>query len=184
MLSLFRAEEGEEELDIRRRIGLDVLPDRADPGSGVSGSQMPLDAGRTSLWNAPRPSIETGNNSGTLSLLARDTVPMQVDAPASPVIIQPSQLPAPPSVGLRHPQTPAPPVNYPAETGDMAQSPPPPPDPLTSGSGVVGPKSATVSVPPVTHATTVWTPMDQDDDSDNVDEPMPTIDLGSDSESE
>lgn len=185
MLSLFRAEEGEEELDTRRRIGLDALPDPAVPGSAVSETQMPLDAGRTSLWNASRPSIETGNNSGTPSLQARDTVPMQVDAPTAPVTIQPSQLPAPPSVGLRHPQSPAPLANHPAETGHMAQSPlHPPPDPLPSGSGVVGPKPATASILPITHATTVRTPIGQDDDSDDADEPMPPIDLGSDSESE
>ncbi|KAM5534268.1 hypothetical protein V8D89_010878 [Ganoderma adspersum] len=188
MLSLFRTEEGEEELDTRRRIGLDALPDRAVPGSDVSESQMPLDGGRTSPWKSSRPSIERGNNSGTPSFQARDTVPMQVDAPTAPVTIQPSQLPAPPSVGLRHPQSPAPLVNHPAETGDMAQSPlPPPPDPLPSGSGVVGPKPATASIPPATHAThatTVRTPICQDDDSDDADEPMPAIDLGSDSESE
>ncbi len=43
MLSLFRAEEGEEELDTRRHIGVDALPDRTDTGSDVSGSQMSLD---------------------------------------------------------------------------------------------------------------------------------------------
>lgn len=185
MLSLFRAEEGEEELDTRRHIGVDALPDRADTGSDISGSQMSLDVGRTSLWNASRLSLETGSNSGTSSFQALYTVPMQVDAPAAPVTIQPSQLPAPPSVGLRHPQSPAPLANYPAETGRLAQSPlPPPPDPLLSGSGGVGPKPTSASVPPVTHVTTVHAPKAQDDDSDNADELMPTIDLDSDSESE
>lgn len=182
MLSLFRAEEGEEELDTRRRTGLHALPEPAVSGSVASESQMPLDGG---LWNASRPSIETGNNSGTPSFHARDTVPMQVDAPTAPVTIQPSQLPAPLSVGLRHPQSPTPLANHPAETEHMAQSPlPPPPDPLPSGSGVVGPKAATASILPAPHATTVRAPIGQDDDSDDADEPMPPIDLGSDSESE
>ena len=186
-LSLFRAEEGEEELNTRRRVALDTLPDRPDPGSNASESPTPLGAGRTSLWNTSRQLLEAAKNAGASSsqvLGDAVPVPMQIDAPAAPVMVQqPSQLPAPPSVGLRHPQSPPLLAVYPAVTGHLAQLPlPPPPDPLPSRSAALGPKPTTASIPTVTQAAPVPAPVGQGDDSD--DEPMPTIDLGSDSESE
>lgn len=185
-LSLFRAEEGEEELDNRKRVALDTLLDLPDPGSGASESPMPLGARRKNLWNTSQQLLEAAKNSGAFSsqdIRYAVPVPMQVDAPAAPVVVQqPSQLPAPPSIGLRYPQSPPPLAAYPADTGHLAQSlPPPPPDPLPSRSATLGPKPTTASIPPVTQAPA---PIVQDDDSDNADEPMPTIDLGSDSESE
>ena len=58
---------------------------------------------------------------------------------------------------------------------------PPPQDPLRPSIVALGPPSTTLAPPGVSHVTPAAAPVDEEDDED---EPMPAIDLGSDSESE
>ena len=181
MLSLFRAEEGEEEADTRRHIGLDVLDERVIRASDATGSFTPQQAGRTNIPSTSPPEPQAAKSTGAPIIQEPyGTVAMQVDVPPSASTEdEPSRFPPQP-VGLKPPQPPTPFAYDQSTSRRTEQSPlPPPPDPLPSTSAAFGPTSMTASIPPATQ-TTFHAPTEDDDD----DEPMPTIDLGSDSESE
>ncbi|EJF56606.1 hypothetical protein DICSQDRAFT_71225 [Dichomitus squalens LYAD-421 SS1] len=176
LLSLFRAEEGEEEADTRRRVGLHVLDERSDRLPDATGSQTPHEA----EWTRLQPSVpQAARSPGAPSAQEPyGTVAMQVDvSPLAPTAGQASRDP-PSSAGLERSQPPTSFAHKQSATHRTAQSPLPPPDPLPSNSTALSLESKPASDLPVTQATA---PLMEDDDDD---EPMPTIDLASDSESE
>ncbi|KAI0720268.1 rRNA processing/ribosome biogenesis-domain-containing protein [Cerioporus squamosus] len=177
LLSLFRAEEGEEEMDTRTRVGLTVLdepvmePDVAE--------RLTPHAEHSNTSNTPRPHPEVGRNSGSYTVQEPMVVPMHVDvspAPTPPTL--PPQLAQSSQQSIELQAAPIPTLS-----DRVAQNPlPPPPDPLPSNSAALGPPSTTSTIPPVTtHIPQAAAPTGEEDDDD---EPMPTIDLGSDSDSD
>ncbi|KAI0775967.1 rRNA processing/ribosome biogenesis-domain-containing protein [Trametes elegans] len=159
MLSLFRAEESQEEADARTSIGIAVMEERAP---GRSDSDVPE----------------------SLTPQDQNSTPMQVDVVqpkrstiAKTTIAEPAMQPVFPEVAEHHPAVGT--IHQPLQV--LQSSPPPPPDPLPSRTVALGSQPATTAIPPVTSAAPASS-LAQDDDDD--DEPMPTIDLGSDSDSD
>ncbi|KAI0774418.1 hypothetical protein C8Q74DRAFT_833951 [Fomes fomentarius] len=173
-LSLFRAEEGEDEIDVRRRTGL-AVPDEPDvaPGAVTEGPTLPV-VGQVSTSSSP---TDAAKRTGEL------LVDMQVDSPTptfgSTPPLQPSQaLWSPPQTQLSGVS------EQPAHdaTGTLSattkSSPPPPPDLLPSYTVTMGQQPSRTAIPAVTPGPT---PRGEEDDDD---EPMPPIDLSSDSDSD
>ncbi|RPD67014.1 hypothetical protein L226DRAFT_477086 [Lentinus tigrinus ALCF2SS1-7] len=178
MLSLFRAEEGEEEIDVRNRVGLRVLSEPAMEPDVAEKLTPQVQQSNTS--NTPRNLPGAKRNTGSSTAQEPALVPMQVDVPPAPT---PSTVPRIPQLAqssqhsIELQAAPIPTVNDPVAQNLL----PPPPDPLSSDSAGLGPSSTATVIPPATtHMTPIATSTGEDDD----DEPMPTIDLGSDSDSE
>lgn len=172
-LSLFRAEEGDDEIDARRRTGL-AVPDEPDvaPAAVTEGPTLPL-VGQVST---SRSSTDAAKRTGELLL------DMQVDSPTPAFGSTP---PLQPSHALwSPPQTQSSGVSgQPAHdaTGTLSttrNSSPPPPDLLPSHTVTTGQQPSRIAIPAVTPGPT---PKGEEDDDD---EPMPPIDLSSDSDSE
>ncbi|KAI9056538.1 hypothetical protein FKP32DRAFT_1599270 [Trametes sanguinea] len=178
MLSLFRAEESREETEARMALGVDVNEERSPMRSLDTEKMNPLvDERRASI----PPAVQSVNNAGAPPAQASSNIAMQVDptplhgSTIAAAALEPlAQTVAPKPSGLQ-----AEPAA--AQVYQVPQtSLPPPPDPLPSSSAAVGTRSATTLATPVSSAAPgVLSAADEDDD-----EPMPTIDLGSDSESE
>ncbi|KAI0832574.1 rRNA processing/ribosome biogenesis-domain-containing protein [Trametes gibbosa] len=179
MLSLFRAEESQEEADARVNIGLGIVDKRVPGQAELSEDPKSPVSGRTTLppgAPAPRP-IEMVQNAE--ASLAQEQTAMQVDvAPPGRSNAVGAKV-AEPSV--RNGSTTSRTVDDVAQPCQLPPtSLPPPPDPLPTRNAALGTRSTTTTVPPVTGATAAPLPAGDDDE----DEPMPTIDLGSDSDSE
>ncbi|KAL1944305.1 hypothetical protein VTO73DRAFT_3490 [Trametes versicolor] len=183
MLSLFRAEESQEEADARANIGVGAAGERVpgqptDVAEEVYTPTATVDD-RTSL--PPTPSYRRVVETAEPPLALGGPTAMQVDAApriASVKVAEPSIPPPTPAAGTQT-QTALPPPPF---SSQKQQPPPtslpPPPDPLPASGAALGARStAAASAAPVTHASM---PAGEDDE----DEPMPTIDLGSDSDSE
>ncbi|KAI0352983.1 hypothetical protein OH77DRAFT_1427754 [Trametes cingulata] len=185
MLSLFRAEESQEETDARTNIGVGVIEERT-PGrtTDVPEEFTPLVEDHVTLTRGPlmRP-LEAVETTGAPPTAQEPSgTAMQIDV-TPPVTCSALSAPTrePPTLSV----SPEAIVHHGAEgTANQSRSPPtslpPPPDPLPSNGAALGIRSTTTTAPPVTNALPASLPADDDDD----DEPMPTIDLGSDSESE
>lgn len=179
MLSLFRTEESQEETDARAKIGVGAADERV-PGqtTDVAGvSTSPVDD-RTSLPHTPssRRVVETAE----LALALGGPTAMQVDAApriASVKVAEPSIPPPTPAAGT-HTAVSAPPFS---SQQPPPTSLPPPPDTLAASGAALGTRSTTAATAAtVTSGAPASVPAAEDDE----DEPMPTIDLGSDSDSE
>ncbi|KAI0638331.1 rRNA processing/ribosome biogenesis-domain-containing protein [Trametes polyzona] len=183
MLSLFRAEESQEESEARANIGVGVVEERVPGRTGEAEELTSLVDNRTTLPPRAPSSRSIGDVQNAETPRGGERTPMQVDV-APPAI--------PSTVGTRVAEpviqrTPPAPVavQQPAVVAAQAlhsppSSLPPPPDPLPSSSAALGTRSTTASTaPPVTSAAVASVPADEDED-----EPMPTIDLASDSDSE
>ncbi|KAI0677400.1 rRNA processing/ribosome biogenesis-domain-containing protein [Trametes maxima] len=174
MLSLFRAEESHEESSTRTNVGLGVVEEGPDVSDAAVLSALSVDAlSRDSLPRAG----EATKNADILKAQAQNGSAMQVDVapPAGPstVIARVADASIPPASAV-----PAVPPAA-ASTSKNFQVPPsslpPPPDPLPSNTAASDARSAMNTAALVTSTSA-------GDDED--DEPMPTIDMGSDSESE
>ena len=186
MLSLFRAEEGEEEKENRKRIGLGV-PDEQESGQpAVDDSQTQPSAGRINVPHAQGSLTgQAAKSTGEPLTQELNTMAMQVDVPAAALTTaspRMSSSSAPSS--LSHPAGPLGQPTHHATTSipTTANTLPPPPDLLPSNPVAVFPQSTTTPIPPVINVTPASAPRGEEIDDD--DEPMPTIDLRSDSESE
>ncbi|KAH9943306.1 uncharacterized protein BXZ73DRAFT_87658 [Epithele typhae] len=164
-LSLFRSEEGREELDARNRMGLDLVGElRLNEATAVATEAASLQPQPTRIGVAmeeavaPEMELQTFKHS---TLVSTTQTPMQVEDPPSitpAAISSRAPAPGPPTV----PKFAAPPAEA-QVTSWHAEPLLEPTFRTTSSSGPVN------------------TPMDEEDDED---EPMPTIDMNSDSESE
>ncbi|KAI0750951.1 rRNA processing/ribosome biogenesis-domain-containing protein [Daedaleopsis nitida] len=179
MLSLFRAEEGDEESDARSRVGLRVLDDRP---VGQTADIEGIEAVHKS--SAPFIPTKVAESPGEPFSQERSITAMQVDVPAAgstaPNLARPPESPI-----KTHASTSS--ARPPQYLSTSLRAPeytlPPPPDPLPSNSVALGAHhAATTTIPPMTHATPG--PAATGDDNGDDDEPMPTIDLGSDSDPE
>ncbi|KAI0722827.1 rRNA processing/ribosome biogenesis-domain-containing protein [Earliella scabrosa] len=186
MLSLFRAEEGEEEKENRKRIGLGV-PDEQESGQpAVDDSQTQPSAGRINVPHAQGSLTgQAAKSTGEPLTQELNTMAMQVDVPAAALTTaspRMSSSSAPSS--LSHPAGPLGQPTHHATTSipTTANTLPPPPDLLPSNQVAVFPQSTTTPIPPAINVTPASAPGGEEIDDD--DEPMPTIDLRSDSESE
>ncbi|KAI0335615.1 hypothetical protein GY45DRAFT_1316983 [Cubamyces sp. BRFM 1775] len=181
MLSLFRAEESQDETDARAAAGVVVIQERHPERSNVTEVIPPL-VDQTAQVGAPLArASEMANAAGqTPQTRVTSSAAMQVDdAPQinSTVASTASVL----SDESAHRK-----LTTPHGSGGTAHgvhipptSLPPPPDPLPTSSAAL-PRPVTTSTIPVTSVVPGATLAGDDDD----DEPMPTIDLGSDSDSE
>lgn len=184
MLSLFRAEESQEEADARANIGVGAAGARVpgqptDVAEEVYTPTATVDD-RTSL--PPTPSYRRVVETAEPPLALGGPTAMQVDAApriASVKVAEPSIPPPTPAAGT---QTALPPPPFSSQKQQPPPtSVPPPPDPLPASGAALGARSTTgASAAPVTSAVHVSVPAGEEDE----DEPMPTIDLGSDSDSE
>ncbi|CDO76547.1 hypothetical protein BN946_scf184982.g6 [Trametes cinnabarina] len=176
MLSLFRAEESREETDARMTLGVDVNEERSLMQPAASEKIMPPEDDQRA---AGAPAVQAGNNGGAPPTQASGNISMQVDeAPQHGSTIAVSE-------STFKPAAPIPPVLHAGLSAAQTSQPPqtslpPPPDPLPTRNAAFGAGSATTLSTPVTSAAPGVLPIADDDDE----EPMPTIDLGSDSESE
>ncbi|KAI0650589.1 rRNA processing/ribosome biogenesis-domain-containing protein [Trametes meyenii] len=179
MLSLFRAEESQEESDTRTNVGLGVVPDESDIAELLAPTVNVL----------PRETLaevaEATRNASRPQVQAQKYAAMQVDVapPAAPSAVVAKV--AEPSI----PSALAVPAMPPAAASTLENfhvppsSLPPPPDPLPSSTAASGPRSTTIPAPPTTPTAPPPMPTEEEADDDD-DEPMPTIDMGSDSDSE
>ncbi|TFK94656.1 hypothetical protein K466DRAFT_475938 [Polyporus arcularius HHB13444] len=176
-LSLFRAEEGEEEVDTRNRVGLKVLDEPVMEPDVAERLTPHVELSNTS--NTPRHPPEAGRNTGSYTAQEPMVVHMHVDvAPTPTPPTQTPQLAQSSQQAIELQAAPTPTFNRP----DAQNSLPPPPDPLPSNSAALGPPSTARAIPPVTaHIPPVAAQTGEEDDED---EPMPSIDLGSDSDSD
>lgn len=175
MLSLFRAEEGEEEMDVRKRVGLMVLAEPVIQPDVAERLTPHVEQSNTS--NTPRNLPEAERNTGSSAAQELELVSMQVDVPPArtPAVLphlaqlqQSIQLQAAPILTVHR--------------SDAHNPLPPPPESLSSSSTVLR-SPLTVAAIPSTTASITPTAVPTGDEEDE-DEPMPTIDLGSDSDSE
>ncbi|KAL7282519.1 hypothetical protein ACG7TL_003990 [Trametes sanguinea] len=178
MLSLFRAEESQAETEARRVLGVDVNEERSPMQSPDTEKINPLADERRA--SSP-PAVQSLNNAGAPPPQAPSNIPMQVDpAPLhGSTIAAAAAEPLVQSVASKPPGAQAEPGK--ARIYQVPQtSLPPPPDPLPSNNAAMSTRSTTTLTAHVSSAAPGVLPTADEDD----DEPMPTIDLGSDSESE
>ena len=168
-LSLFRAEEGHEEKEMRRGLGLVTDDEARDTDSTVAATAPVVTAGSIAPTPAPstvsqvvRTSVETSH-----STVRTGTDAVSKIAASSTSVIQKTTVETPAVAELTSTVQ----RSHPAYVTSL----PPPPDPLPSSSRIV----PTVSVPQVT---SLPGPADVRMDVEDEDEPMPSIDLGSDSD--
>ena len=184
MLSLYRAEEGEEEVDARQGAGLATI-DEYDLGEPnvAAGSQTPHTQIQKALSSALHQAPDPARIPGPSAPQESNVTAMQVDAtPTASSALSVSRTSAH-AIALKPPSQTT--LEPPTSLG-LAQtsSPPPPPDPLPSSTAALGLRSiasTTSTIPAITPVAPVAAPAREEDDED---EPMPAIDLGSDSESE
>ncbi|OJT12538.1 hypothetical protein TRAPUB_10939 [Trametes pubescens] len=174
MLSLFRAEEGQEEADARANIGVGAAGDRV-PGQTTDvaeASTPPVDDRTSPPYTPTSPRVvQTAEPLGAPTAMQVDVAPRIASAKvAEPSISRPT-----PAAGTQS----IPPFSSQQQFPPTAL--PPPPDPLSASGAALGARSpAAATAAPVTSAAPVHMPAGEEDE----DEPMPTIDLGSDSDSE
>ncbi|KAH9899725.1 rRNA processing/ribosome biogenesis-domain-containing protein, partial [Cubamyces lactineus] len=179
MLSLFRAEESQEEADARTAAGVVVVEEHRPRRSNAIENYPPL-VDQTARESAPLAGVDEMANGASQALRTQDTssAAMQVDdAPQiNPTVVNtapaPSDGPAHRNLTTLHGSR-----GTATEVHLPPTSLPPHPDPLPTSS-VALPRPVTSSTTPVTSVVPGVVPAGEDDD----DEPMPTIDLGSDSD--
>ena len=180
MLSLYRAEEGEEEVDARQGAGLATI-DEYDFGEPnvAAGSQI-----QKALSNALHQAPDSARIPGPSAPQESNVTAMQVDAtPTASSALSVSRTSAH-AIALKPPSqtTLEPPTRL--SLAQPSSPPPPPPDPLPSSTAALGLRSiasTTSTIPAITPVAPVAAPAREEDDED---EPMPAIDMSSDSESE
>ncbi|KAI9000871.1 rRNA processing/ribosome biogenesis-domain-containing protein [Trametes punicea] len=180
MLSLFRAEESQEEIDARTTLGVAAI-EEDDPAQSHAAEKivLPLNGQTEQPRASISPPVEVVNNAGAPPAPGQSSTAVQVDI-APPLASTTYGAIGTESVQLAPRQGSISQAEVRTSQSSQARptSLPPPPDPLPSSSATLGPRSATTFAPPVSSAI----PLPAEDDDE--DEPMPAIDLGSDSDSE
>ena len=177
-LSLFQAEESNEELDARRQLGVAIISETASSFQSEAVQNIENITSNVTPMPAPTPSVAQSTPGLTSFVQTQPTTHSRIQPTkaAAPIIAAQAE---PAKVDVPKPEAPPPAHNEPSVAAASSFAGLATTAPISSPSSSIpgGVPQATRTVDPIpTHK-----PMVVEDDED---EPMPTIDMGSDSEEE